>query len=479
MPLDTSIPLQIGRAPQVQALDPMTMYNAMQERQMNALRAQALQQTMAQNALAMQNTMEDRRAAAAKAAQERAALARRRDIFSRFGTTDAAIGQRGVGYSGTGVDADPYAYVRNQLIKTGDLSAAEDIAKVQKEQLAGEESKAKIPGLKAVSSKQEVELADAQLKQFGMNIDRAPTIEAVDMLFDSNPAAVMAAGSTPDKSKAMFRQRVVEVGFDRARMEVANGVMAVQKQFSDQYKTLETPQGYVEYTPGKSTVTPLTLPSGQAATPVDRRSVTNIDMKGEGAFAGELGKLEAADVMKGRAAAEDARSILDTINTGRALLDKGVISGFGADFKLGFAKAAKELGASGFDGKIENTESYASNMAQNVGKLIKQFGAGTGLSDTDRKFAEQMAGGQISLDEKSMRKILDISDRAARNVILAHNKRVEGVQSKTGLTVEMPPTTAAAVNSAGGTSVTTPDGKVFSFPTPEAAAQFKKAAGIP
>jgi hypothetical protein len=118
-------------------------------------------------------------------------------------------------------------------------------------------------------------------------------------------------------------------------------------------------------------------------------------------------------------------------------------------------------------------------MAQNVGKLIKQFGAGTGLSDTDRKFAEQMAGGQISLDEKSMRKILDISDRAARNVILAHNKRVEGVQSKTGLTVEMPPTTAAAVNSAGGTSVTTPDGKVFSFPTPEAAAQFKKAAGIP
>jgi len=231
MPLDTSIPLQIGRAPQVQALDPMTMYNAMQERQMNALRAQVLQQTMAQNALTMQNTMEDRRAAAAKAEQERAALARRRDIFSRFGTTDAAIGQRGVGYSGTGVDADPYAYVRNQLIKTGDLSAAEDIAKVQKEQLAGEESKAKIPGFKATSEENIVKARAAKIGQYGDAVLRASTPEEVYALIDSHADTLKELGFTADQAKKNFADLAARSGFDNAIMQSAKGAMATREHF--------------------------------------------------------------------------------------------------------------------------------------------------------------------------------------------------------------------------------------------------------
>ena len=75
-------------------------------------------------------------------------------------------------------------------------------------------------------------------------------------------------------------------------------------------------------------------------------------------------------------------------------------------------------------------------MAQNVGKLIKQFGAGTGLSDADREYATKMAGGLITVDEKAIRKILDINDKAAQNVIRLHNKRAMGVKTNIPLAVE-------------------------------------------
>lgn len=166
MPLDTSIPLQFNQAAPAQAINPMTIYQAMQDQRVNALREQMYQQEMAKNAMIMQNTMEDRRLAAAtrtqaaaQAAEERRRLAEYRGVVGQFGTTDAAVGRRGVGYSGTGVSNDPYAFVRNQLVRGGFVPQAEELAKVQKEQLASEESMAKIPGLKAVSSKQQTEAA--------------------------------------------------------------------------------------------------------------------------------------------------------------------------------------------------------------------------------------------------------------------------------------------------------------------------------
>jgi hypothetical protein len=71
--------------------------------------------------------------------------------------------------------------------------------------------------------------------------------------------------------------------------------------------------------------------------------------------------------------------------------------------------------------------------------LIKQFGAGTGLSDDDRKFATDMAGGRISLDAKAINRILSINEKAARNTITRHNKDVKGIKTNIPLEVEMPP----------------------------------------
>ena len=78
-------------------------------------------------------------------------------------------------------------------------------------------------------------------------------------------------------------------------------------------------------------------------------------------------------------------------------------------------------------------------MAQNVGRVIKQFGAGTGLSNADREYAEKMAGGKVTLDRKALERILDINERAARNAIKYHNERIKNIETEPSLKIEEPP----------------------------------------
>ena len=158
----------------------------------------------------------------------------------------------------------------------------------------------------------------------------------------------------------------------------------------------------------------------------------------EKAFESTLGSEQAKKLMADKAVAEDAVSIIDTVNTGRQLLKSGMITGFGAEFATNFGSALNQLGINFAEDLVANTQAFSANMAANVGRIIKQFGAGTGLSNADREYAEKMAGGKITLDQKALERILDINERAARNVIKYHNRRAQGVKSNIPLTVEMP-----------------------------------------
>lgn len=169
----------------------------------------------------------------------------------------------------------------------------------------------------------------------------------------------------------------------------------------------------------------------------------------EKAFETELGKEQAGSIIKNRTAAQDAASIIDTVKTGRDIMKSGMITGAGADFLVNLNQGLKTVGIdAGYADAAANSQAFTANMAGNVGKLIKQFGAGTGLSDADREFAKDMAGGRISLDAKAINRILDINERAARNVIARHNKDVKGIKTNIPLEVEMPPEikTPAAAN---------------------------------
>jgi hypothetical protein len=159
----------------------------------------------------------------------------------------------------------------------------------------------------------------------------------------------------------------------------------------------------------------------------------------EKAFETELGKGQAEGLIKSKTAAIDAAAIIDTVKTGRDIMKSGVITGAGADFLVNLNQALKTAGIdAGYADAAANSQAFTSNMASNVGKLIKQFGSGTGLSDADRKYAIEMAGGRVSLDAKAINRILDINERAARNVIARHNKDVKGIKTNIPLEVEAP-----------------------------------------
>lgn len=159
----------------------------------------------------------------------------------------------------------------------------------------------------------------------------------------------------------------------------------------------------------------------------------------EKAFESELGKGQAESIVKSKTAAQDAASIIDTVNTGRDIMKSGMITGAGADFLVNLNQGLKTAGIdAGYADAAANSQAFTANMAGNVGKLIKQFGAGTGLSDADREFAKDMAGGRVSLDAKAINRILNINEKAARNVITRHNKEVKGIKTNIPLEVEMP-----------------------------------------
>jgi hypothetical protein len=125
---------------------------------------------------------------------------------------------------------------------------------------------------------------------------------------------------------------------------------------------------------------------------------------------------------KSQEAATAARDEIQAIHRSREQLDApgGIFSGAAADVRLKVAKVAEFLGVPNAD-KIANTESFGSAIGSRVLSLVKGLGAGTGISNADRDFAAAMAGGNIKLDEKSIRKILDIGEKAARTRIDQHN----------------------------------------------------------
>ena len=152
-----------------------------------------------------------------------------------------------------------------------------------------------------------------------------------------------------------------------------------------------------------------------------------------------LGQGQAKKIMEDFDVARDARGIIDTVHTGRRLLESGMITGFGSETLTSIGAALNQAGISFASEPVANTQAFAANMAQNVGRVIKQFGAGTGLSNADREYAEKMAGGKVTLDRKALERILDINERAARNAIKYHNERIKNIETEPSLKIEEPP----------------------------------------
>lgn len=161
-------------------------------------------------------------------------------------------------------------------------------------------------------------------------------------------------------------------------------------------------------------------------------TVVNVNNAQEKEFEKQVGKDQAEILKTSKASAEDAAQILATNMVGKNLLDKGMLTGVGAQFFTTLNQGLSQAGIDfGFADAAQNSQAYGALMATNTAKIIKQFGAGTGLSDADREYALKAAAGDIKMDEKAIRKILTINNTASQNAINKHNKMVKTVEAKT------------------------------------------------
>lgn len=161
-------------------------------------------------------------------------------------------------------------------------------------------------------------------------------------------------------------------------------------------------------------------------------------------FMGKLGRDEATRLTELKKSAVDSRASINIINRAREQLDAGMYTGSLANVRKNFDKYLQEAGVYVGGRKAANTEAYASMMGLQVGKIIKQFGAGTGLSDADREYAENIVGGRVTLTEDAIRQLLDINERMARFSIQEYNDQIG--RSKRGMSekdylqkVDIPP----------------------------------------
>ena len=158
-----------------------------------------------------------------------------------------------------------------------------------------------------------------------------------------------------------------------------------------------------------------------------QKSSTRINLSG--GFSREIGKSGAEALMKKRDGAVNAVKSIDNIKRAQALLESGMITGSLAQWKITVGKFVRDNIGLDFAGDdIANSEAYISQLGREVATVIKEFGAGTGLSDADREYAAKIVGGDIALDKDSLKRILRISKQVNTKAIELYNREVNNLK---------------------------------------------------
>lgn len=255
-----------------------------------------------------------------------------------------------------------------------------------------------------------------------VGIDSSDTAEALIAL-DKDPKGLLQ--SSEELVNFGIQQGIIKAPELKAPQtrEIKRGDQIITEQFNPQTGQYEQIAESARFNPKAGTDVNVT--------------VDNTDK----AFASEFGKANAQQFFERRSVASDAANSLTANNEARNLMDKGVITGAGANIKLELGKALQAAGFNVAQDAVANTEAFIGQRAQEVGRIIKLFGAGTGLSDADREFARKAAAGDITYTQESILRLLDINDRAARNVIQAFNQdagQIPAEMSPYPLTIDLP-----------------------------------------
>lgn len=149
----------------------------------------------------------------------------------------------------------------------------------------------------------------------------------------------------------------------------------------------------------------------------------NLPNEGGGAYAKKVGELNATSQDAAITAARDAPAAIATAQrVKRVLGDPSVITGTGADIKLGLTKALYGPTAS-----AAQTEELVSGLAKTTLGAIKSsgLGAGQGFTDNDLKFLSSATAGTLTYTKPQLMRLADIAERVARAGIKRGNDVLE------------------------------------------------------
>ena len=116
-------------------------------------------------------------------------------------------------------------------------------------------------------------------------------------------------------------------------------------------------------------------------------------------------------------------SALDEIGKIIGTDNEDFISGSLANPELHLKRLANAMGAKYTD--VQNTQVIQAKFAEPVALIIKNFGAGTGLSDADREYALKAAGGDITLDAQAIRRLVKMAREASDNIRTQYQERLD------------------------------------------------------
>lgn len=149
-------------------------------------------------------------------------------------------------------------------------------------------------------------------------------------------------------------------------------------------------------------------------------STTTLDMGGSN-------DKQVSDIMKDRYdGVKSAANGIRALREAKQAILSGAVTGPWADERLFMSKVGAAFGIT--DPKIiANTEVFRSTMAQQVAAMIKATVGSTQISNTDRAFAEAAAGGQISLNEGTILRLIDIGERTNAQIIDDYQSRLDKI----------------------------------------------------
>ena len=278
----------------------------------------------------------------------------------------------------------------------------------------------------------------------------------VDGGFDTEGTTYMTKGYELSPESLKGKDRVVELA-DGSYFDIVDKKLVKGTEGKQEYKAQSTigkrlvDLGYAPNSPAWNARYEKMLKEE-----ADQKADETAAMKGESEFFKEAGRQDAKAFRESRTAADNANSTLRTYNELDNLIssDAGMFTGFGANVRLDAARAADFLGLGGKDDaeKIANTETFIGTSAKAVADILSSgaFGAGTGISDNDREFVKTMAGANPSLDEQSIKRLIQIQRKVSVNTVQSYNKEVERINKQYNTGYQLKAYEGATATSADG-----------------------------